>query len=364
VAAARKPGPQCAHGNPVAIDDGTLCLAQSPTPGPLGASAILPAKAVAKPVPRMTHTEKMEEAIRRAHDKGQISDAVLAQLPSVKQLVISIVIAAGVLATLGIAAGAVASTGVGAVLEGIAAAIVAALAALGIVASLTQIIAGIKMLAKFFEATRKAQTPQDLDAAGKDFATGLAEVGVGTFMMILSVLGARQSLKMGQGAVGKWKAGRAVPEEPVPSAAKPEPEPKPAPPPMKYPNGIPPEEGARLTQDVRSSLQLKGRNVAVAETNIDGQSQMLTGISGKASPLGSVPTPENPLFTTKPSGAMPRAYDSEVKILESVAKDLPSDAQGTISLYSERPPCLSCEGVIQQFQERFPGIKMIVTHGD
>ena len=36
MAAGRKPGPQCAHGNPVAIDDGTMCVAQSPTPGSVG----------------------------------------------------------------------------------------------------------------------------------------------------------------------------------------------------------------------------------------------------------------------------------------------------------------------------------------
>src|ERR1039458_780535 len=36
MAAGRKPGPQCAHGNPVAIDDGTMCVAQSPTPGSAG----------------------------------------------------------------------------------------------------------------------------------------------------------------------------------------------------------------------------------------------------------------------------------------------------------------------------------------
>jgi hypothetical protein len=320
-----------------------------------------------KPVRQMSHTERMEEAIRRAHQKGQITDEILAQLPSAKQLVISIAVAAGALAALGIAAGVVASTGVGAILEGIAAAIVAALAALGIIASLGEIVAGIKIIARFFEATRVAQTSEDLDAAGKDFATGLAEVGVGTLMLILSVLGARQGFKMGKGAINRWNAGKAVTEEPAPPPSKPSapPEPKPEPPPpMEYPNGIPPEEGARLTKDVRSSLPLSGRNVAVAEVNVNGQSQMLTGISGKASPAGTVPAPEDPLFTTKPSGAMTRAYDSEVKILESVAKGLPSDAQGTISLYSERPPCSSCEGVIQQFQQRFPGINVIVTHGE
>lgn len=60
---------------------------------------------------------------------------------------------------------------------------------------------------------------------------------------------------------------------------------------------------------------------------------------------------------------MTRASDSGVKILENIAKDLPSDARGTISLYTERPPCLSCQGVIQAFQQRFPNVNLIVTHG-
>jgi hypothetical protein len=139
--------------------------------------------------------------------------------------------------------------------------------------------------------------------------------------------------------------------------------PEPSRPPMSFPEGIPPEEGARLTQAARSTYDIKGRNVAVAESNIDGSSRMLTSVSGKASPEGTVPAPTDPMFTTKPSGAMTRAYDSEVKILEDVAKDLNPNSQGTISLYTERSPCLSCQGVIQQFQERFPGVNVIVTHG-
>jgi hypothetical protein len=143
-------------------------------------------------------------------------------------------------------------------------------------------------------------------------------------------------------------------------------EPKPAlePPPLKYPDGIPPAEGARFTEEVRSSLQIQGRNVAVAEVSVGGRSEMLTAVSGRASPPGTAPAPESPLFTTKPSGAMTRAYDSEVKILEDVAKGLPSDARGAISLYTERAPCNSCQGVIEQFQEHFPWIKVTITHGE
>jgi len=312
----------------------------------------------------MTHAQRMEEAIRRAHEKGYISGEVLNQLPSVQQFVISIVVAGGVLVGLGVAAGAVASTGVGAILEGIAAGIVLALAAVGVITSAGQIIAGIKTLMTFYEATRVAQTHEDLEAAGKDFATGIAEVGVGTVMMILSVVGARQGLKMAKGVPGNRVVARTAPEEPVPPRTPPPPEPEPVPTPaMEFPNGIPPADGARLTSAVRSSLQLQGRNVAVAETNIGGRSQMLTAISGKASPSGTVPAPTNPLFPTKASGAMTRAFDSEVKLLETIAKDLPSNAEGTVSLYTERPPCLSCEGVIQAFQQRFPNVNLIVTSG-
>src|SRR6267378_2686052 len=316
MAGSRKPGPQCSYNDPVVIDDGTMCRSPSPTPGPLGTVPFLIDQA--RSVASMTHTERMEEAIRSAREKGQISTEVLNQLPSVQQLVIGIVVAGGVLAGLGIAAAAVASTGVGAVLEAIAAAIVLALAA----------------------------------------------VGVGTVMMILSVVGARQGLKMAKGVPGNRVVAKTAPEEPLPARTPPPPEPEPVPiPAMDFPNGIPPADGARLTSAVRSSLQLQGRNVAVAETNIGGRSQMLTAISGKASPSGTVPAPTNPLFPTKASGAMTRAFDSEVKLLESIAKDLPSNAEGTVSLYTERPPCLSCEGVIQAFQQRFPDVNLIVTSG-
>jgi hypothetical protein len=53
---------------------------------------------------------------------------------------------------------------------------------------------------------------------------------------------------------------------------------------------------------------------------------------------------------------------TEVKILE-VAKGLPTDARGTVSLFTERAPCGSCAGVIKQFEEMFPKIKLIVTNG-
>jgi hypothetical protein len=75
-----------------------------------------------------------------------------------------------------------------------------------------------------------------------------------------------------------------------------------------------------------------------------------------------VAAPSEPAFATKSSGAITRAFDSEVKILEDLARRLPPNAKGTVSIFTERPACASCRGVIQQFQLRFPGVKVIVTH--
>ena len=156
----------------------------------------------------MTHEQKMEMAIKRAHEQGFISNAVLDELPSIAELVVGIVVVGGILAGLGVAAGAAASTGVGAVLEAIAAAIVLTLAAVGVITSAVQIKDGIVALMEFNDATRcdKAQNEEQLDDAGREFSRGISKAGVGTIMMILSVLGGRQGVKMAKGSKVKWNA--------------------------------------------------------------------------------------------------------------------------------------------------------------
>lgn len=129
-----------------------------------------------------------------------------------------------------------------------------------------------------------------------------------------------------------------------------------------FPEGISPAEGGRLTGSIRQSLGIEGRNVAVAEAHINGQNQMLTSVSGKASPPGTVATPSKPVFTTRSTGAITRAFDSEVKILEDLARRLSPSAKGTVSIFTERPACPSCRSVIRQFEQRFPAVKVIVTH--
>jgi hypothetical protein len=58
-----------------------------------------------------------------------------------------------------------------------------------------------------------------------------------------------------------------------------------------------------------------------------------------------------------------RGNDSELKILEDLVGLLPKQAKGTIRLYSQRPPCSSCAGIIEQFSAWFPDILVVVTSG-
>lgn len=49
--------------------------------------------------------------------------------------------------------------------------------------------------------------------------------------------------------------------------------------------------------------------------------------------------------------------------MEYLAQKLPSDASGTIRVYSKLPVCPSCTGVIEQFYRLFPKITLLVTSG-
>ena len=130
----------------------------------------------------------------------------------------------------------------------------------------------------------------------------------------------------------------------------------------KFSKGIRPLEGRRITQSIRNSLKVRGRNVAIAEVVINGKRKLYAAVSGKASPAGTVNKPTKRIFKTRPSGAMPRKNDTEVKILEEIAEGLSKKSKGKISIYTERAPCFSCQGVIEQFKKRFPDIELIVTY--
>jgi The BURPS668_1122 family of deaminases len=107
------------------------------------------------------------------------------------------------------------------------------------------------------------------------------------------------------------------------------------------------------------------RNIAIAEFQIGGDSGELIGISGQSTRAGTVSLPQQPLFETfeVPPGHS-RAYDSEYKLLEELASRYVQtpEVEGTINLFTERPPCDSCTNVIEQFRTRFTNIILTVNH--
>src|SRR5258708_16965318 len=64
---------------------------------------------------------------------------------------------------------------------------------------------------------------------------------------------------------------------------------------VRWAGGVPSDEGLRLVDSTRIALQVPtARNVAFAETVIEGQPrQLLTGVSGRESPPGTVLAPTN-----------------------------------------------------------------------
>ncbi|WP_284748525.1 RHS repeat-associated core domain-containing protein [Amycolatopsis sp. RTGN1] len=100
------------------------------------------------------------------------------------------------------------------------------------------------------------------------------------------------------------------------------------------------------------------KNIAVADHEINGSSGQLVGVSGKHTHPGSTSMPPARQFNP---GTRP--FDSETKIFETYAASLPRNATGTIKLYSEREICASCRGVIAQFRDMFPGIKVSTSWG-
>ncbi|SDC49890.1 filamentous hemagglutinin family N-terminal domain-containing protein [Variovorax sp. CF079] len=135
-----------------------------------------------------------------------------------------------------------------------------------------------------------------------------------------------------------------------------------------------------LTQqigDLRGTLTGSARtggNVGVAQIDIPGiqptmaASSRITNPTSDQRALGFVgQIPETFPSSVVPTGSNPplmlnRAVDSEAKILNNIAAQLRDNtsATGTINLLTERAPCVSCSNVIQQFEAKYPNIKINV----
>jgi filamentous hemagglutinin len=138
---------------------------------------------------------------------------------------------------------------------------------------------------------------------------------------------------------------------------------------------------ARATQ-IRTEIQPtltrpdQPGNIAVAAIDVPGLPAELKAFSRYGNKTEtdvpgyvSLQAPEERVFTaTQRAGdPVPRQTDTEFKILDDVARRLgPNrEASGTIDLFTERPPCVSCNNVIRdQFKARYPSIDLRIHHGD
>ncbi|MFY0600435.1 MAG: hypothetical protein JXR03_12250 [Cyclobacteriaceae bacterium] len=82
------------------------------------------------------------------------------------------------------------------------------------------------------------------------------------------------------------------------------------------------------------------------------------------------PNIEPQIFDATEVGGWVRNTDSEFKMLNKLADDLGGvkgqtypHVNGTLKIVSERAYCASCQGVIQQFNEMFPNIELILVDG-
>lgn len=115
------------------------------------------------------------------------------------------------------------------------------------------------------------------------------------------------------------------------------------------------------------------QNIAYAEVATDTYQDEPIGVSGSDSPAGTVAVPTSRLFDTfdTPPGFY-RGNDSEVKLLEAMARAIQPNAQkgqcypqrtGSIRLYSHFTLCPSCDGVIAAFRAMFPSIDFSYSDG-
>ncbi|MFE8046462.1 deaminase domain-containing protein [Brenneria goodwinii] len=122
--------------------------------------------------------------------------------------------------------------------------------------------------------------------------------------------------------------------------------------------------------DLRAGLPSapkRSGNVAVAQIDIQGMPKTLAshnhidqagkGFVGEGS--------QNFKFDTIPTAdgrSLERNIDSEYKILDNLADKLGANTsvKGSVTIFTEKPACGSCLGVIEQFQRKYPSIKVDV----
>jgi hypothetical protein len=161
------PGPLCSTRRPLKIQDGTLCLQPSPVPGAVGLKSSTSMTAVS----RMSAGQKLGAAIMRAryYLSPEVGDKLL-ELVTPEAL--AIIGGTAALWTAGH------FFGVSEIVDGVL--IVAGLYALG-----SEALTAGRDLISFVQLALAAKTPEDLDKAGRHFASFVALVGVDVAIVVL-----------------------------------------------------------------------------------------------------------------------------------------------------------------------------------
>ncbi|OOF39704.1 hypothetical protein BKK49_07490 [Rodentibacter rarus] len=124
---------------------------------------------------------------------------------------------------------------------------------------------------------------------------------------------------------------------------------------------------AEARDSLPSNSRLKNEgNVAIARIFIEGlETKVLAGHSRINLPQGNFvgrgKTEFNSLkLPNKKGEIIDRKTDSEYKIFSNLADQLGNNfqAKGQVTIFTERPACVSCLGVADQFNKRYPNIKL------
>jgi hypothetical protein len=109
-----------------------------------------------------------------------------------------------------------------------------------------------------------------------------------------------------------------------------------------------------------------------AHSRIQGLDKMSKREAKRNRDISPLPPKETAQFTTLfvdymgnigGPKAIPRHFDTEYKILEDVAARLSdSSAKGSVLLYTDLEPCLSCRGVMKQFLAIYTNVEMTVLY--
>lgn len=182
-----------------------------------------------------------------------------------------------------------------------------------------------------------------------------------------------------------------VPQSTATPAPTTTPEPTVTPEPTSAPQVIPTDVDKRLNElvdEIRKDIKkdYPRGNAGAVITDIEGVTSEIIAYSG----FNNATSPNKPshpeysfdfgegarIFETMEvntnniingEGAFDRGVDTESKILEDIAHQLgyskftvDETIKGNVYLITERPPCPSCQSVIEQFKQMFPNVNVIV----